>query len=372
MQINQIKLKDDPVLIERAGDNVYYNITFVNNNDNGNFLPIPVQFRETRTTTLLPGVTSDYKMSVVRFDMPTDLIPIQFFPTQDHSINVSTYSVTLSWNGFVHQIFLLWDTEDETAPTPIPPFPIGDKPFYHDYYAMFNIEHFMRLINKALLSAHNLLVANGAPGLVLNFPPFLYYNTTTNLISLYAPVAYNSDNVTPINIYFNASLISNFGSSLPSEVISHFSIDGRDVQIFVHDDIINRQSITYPGPVIIDYFVMTQEYNALSLMLDFASIVVTSTSLPMRNEWINIQGNNDNNFLSVLSDFLVPPVTGNEIRNRVIYYPTAQFRYSTLISELPINVIDIQFYWKSKQGRLFPIFLSPFREGSIKILFEKK
>ncbi len=368
--------KKDTVLIETAGDNVYYNVTFVNNNANGNFLPVKMQFRESRTTSLLPGNTIDYKMSVVRFEVPTDLIPIQFFPTQADEEKKSEYSVTITYDNLIFQEFLQWNTEDDTAPVPRAPYAVPSKPFYHDYYAVYSVEHLVRLINRALLAAHNLAFNASVPGILEDYPPFLNYNSATGLISLYAPTAYNSEESVPINIYFNAWLISNFGSSFPSVIHDHHSLTGQDTQLLVTDNILNRHSIIYPEPPgpdrTVNYFIMVQEFNALSLMLDFSSIVMTSGTLPMRNEWVNIQGNNDNNYQAIVSDFLVPQITGNEIRNKVIYYPTAQYRYSTLINNLPINVIDLQFYWKSKRGLLVPIFISPFREGSVKILFEKK
>lgn len=363
------------VLVETAGDNVFFNVTFNNPNTDGRYLPVAMVFSESRTTPLLPGNTQDYKMSVVRFDLPADLIPIQFFPTSDLDRDTSTYSVTITWNGFENQVFLTWVPESNLGPTPLSPFALSDKPFYHEYYSLFTIEHFMKLINAALLAAHNATVLDGAP-IVADVAPFMYYNPATGLISLYAPTAYNSDNGTPINIYLNDALTVNFRTSFPTFIQSHSSVNGTDTQLLVHDNIINRTTITLtipgPGPTTYDFLIMSQEFNALNFMYDIASIIVTSTSIPMRNEWTNIEGSNNNNYLSIVADFLVPSVNGNETRNRIVYYPTAQFRYSTLTSNMPIQVIDLQFNWKSKTGQLYPIYISPYKEGSIKILFEKK
>lgn len=355
------------VLVETSGDNVYYNVTFINTNDRGDNIPIEMKFNETRVTPLLPGNTIDYKLSVIKFDIPIDLIPIQFFPTQDGSINESTYSVTISWGLFTHQVFLIWNPENSTAPIPSAPFSLDNKPFYHDYYALYTIEHFMRMINTALASAHAAILADGAPVLV-NVPPFLYFESTTNLITLYGPIAYNSDNVNPVTIYFNSALSENFGTSFPSTLVSHSNPQGKDIQLLVHNNNVNLQTINGQ-----QYYAMQQEFTTIEYMYLISEIILVSNSLPVRNEWINVQGSNTNNYLSQLLDYSVNFIGADEgIRRRAFFLPSAQFKYSTLTNNLDIYTIDLQFLWKTRDNILIPIFIGPGKEGSVKLLFEKK
>jgi hypothetical protein len=355
-----------PVLIEKAGDNIFYNASFVNNNDIGDFHPIPMTFTEVRTTPLLPGNTLDYQLSVVKFDIPTASIPIQFFPVQDGTLNTSTYSVTISWNGNVEQVYLVWNPEDLNATIPVPPYSSAQAALHPFYYAMYNYEHFMRMINAALATAHAQIFAAGAPVLA-NVPPFLFFNSATNLISLYGPIAYDSTAATPVNIYFNNVLFFNFERSFPSELNSLNDPQGQDLQLLVHNNIINQETVSGNS-----YYVMTQEYPALVLMLDVVSIVLTSNSLPVRNEWIAQEGVSSNAYLSLISDYHINFTIGNELRNRLYYIPTAQYRYATMTSTLPIQTIDLQFYWRSWNGQLYPIYIYPNEEGAVKILFEKK
>jgi hypothetical protein len=262
----------------------------------------------------------------------------------------------------------VWSTEDDLATIPVAPFSINEKDFYLRYYSLVTFQHFIDLINTALLTAHGQIAADGAP-VVLAQPPFLYYDSVTKLISLYGPPAYVVPGVfPPIQIFFNSDLNTNFRNSLPNVFTDLTDPLGKDFQLlvinknFVNDVIVNA----------LHYFVMTQEFNALSLMFSFSSIILTTNSLPIRNEWINLEGTNVNGYLGILSEFTVIFDTGLELRNNVTYLPTAQFRYTTLTSDLPIQTIDLQFFWKSHSGKLFPIFISAFREGTVKILFEKK
>lgn len=353
------------VVSEKSGDVVYFNVNF--RNDNPDYIPREMKFSETRTTPLLPGNTQDYIMSVVKFDIPTDQIPIQIFPTLDGSLNDSDYTVTISWNGFDRRVRLVWSTQDDLATIPSPPYSSSQKSFYLRYYSLVTFEHFMSLINQALLAAHGAIVSDGAPANP-DQPPFLYYDSNTRLISLYGPPAYVSNAFPPIQIFFNSSLYSNFRNSLPNVFTNLTDPLGKDFQLlvinknFVNDVVVNG----------LHYFIMTQEFSALSLMFSFTAIILTTNGLPIRNEWLNFQGTNTNGYLGILSEFSVIFDTGLELRNNVIYLPTAQFRYTTLQSNLPIQNIDMQFFWKSKTGELFPIYLSAFREGTVKILFEKK
>lgn len=356
--------KPDPVLIETSGNNIYYNVTFTNTNENGTGEPIPMQFSEIRQTPIFIGPPSDYLMSVVRMTIPADEIPLQIMRTQDGYINLTENSVTMEWEGLITQVYLVWTPEDLTAVAPPAPYSSGQKRFYYLYYSMYSIAHFMKIINVALSAAFDNMVAFGAP---LTLPPFMYYDPVTKLISLNAPVAYESDLAHPIKIFINNNLNTNFSNSFLCLLHSTNSADGRDTQLLVRDNIKNRETIAGQP-----YYVMSQETVSLQLMLSFTSIVITSNSLPIRNEWINIQGSQQNQFLGIVTDFNVQFNTGLEIRNLITYLPTAQYRYTTLQSTLPIENIDLSVYWKTNFGLLVPVRISAYREGNIKILFEKK
>ena len=85
-QYRQIDAKEDSmeqVQAVKTGVNVYYNATIQNNSLQVNPLknPIPAKFSEVRAgNNIFDGPPSEWMLSIVRFDIPTQLIPIQIFP----------------------------------------------------------------------------------------------------------------------------------------------------------------------------------------------------------------------------------------------------------------------------------------------------
>lgn len=222
------------------------------------------------------------------------------------------------------------------------------------------------MINVALQTAHGLILADGAP--VVD-PPFIAYDPVSHLIAMYGPSEYISNAVDPVNIYMNNALNTNFNNSFPNNVqAGPPSPDGRDVQFLIADLKLNSKTI---GGTL--YYSMSQETVSIQLMLSFTSIVLMTGTIPIRNEWIGAgDRQTTNNFLPIMTDFNIQFATGLEIKNLITYLPTAQYRYTTLQSDIPITQIDLQLYWRSNFGDLYPIQISPYREGNVKILFEKK
>lgn len=392
----QVIQEEDPKLIKFAGDNVYYNISIPHNDlTQVDGSPTPANYFESRTQALFPDSPSDYTMSIVRFTVPAQQIPIRIFPIDSFQnaasaggvdINLSNSSVTLEWTTFEHQVFLEWNTEDDTAtiPTPVETAPGVWNLTYRvqaqnwQYYAMYSINHYVKLINDALLAAYNLLIADGMPA---SQPPFFNYDASTRLITLYAPAAYLSEGVAnPISIYFNTPLYSDFLNSFQTKRIDYSNDDpgvlGKDVYFYVYDRLVNRVSPPSYGAA----FAMSQEFNNLSTMLAFTSLIITSTTLPVRSEWISIQSRDpqgipdpaSSNFYKIIADFEVISEDGFETRDFINFLPSAEFRRITLESDVVIDKVDIQIFWKDNYDTLFPLMIPGHKIATLKLLFEKR
>jgi len=349
----------DPVWVEKSGDNIYFNATISNRNPDK--LPINAFFHEIRDTPLFEGPPTDYTMSVIRFTIPTELVPIQLFPVKPTSINESINSISLEWNGFVEQKFLQWEPQDKTARVPTAAGHYND---FLEYYSLYSFDYFMLLINQAFALATAALIADGAPAMN---PPFFYYDANTKLISLYAPPECLPTKPIPVHIYLNGALNANFNNTFPNFLHGYLHPQGLDTQLLVGDKRVNK--VTLSGN---DYYVMTQEFISLSLMLSFTSIVITSASLPVRNEWTAIGQGNNNNFLGIVTDFQMSLNTGLETKNSIYYVPISEYRRATLTSTLPIQTIDLNFYWRTNFGTLIPIRIPAAGEATVKLIFERK
>lgn len=378
---NEEKKEDDSTLIKKPGDFTYYDVSIPHNDfiqNSGS--PTPATFFQVRAEPLFNGKPSDYNMSIVRFTVPTQIIPIQIFPIRpapNTNINLSAYSVTLKFGAFTEQVYLIWNPEDLTAPVP----PSTSVNFvnnrYWTYYALYSYQHFARMINAALATATTAIVADGAPA---TGPPFLSYSGTTNLFTLYAPAAFLNTAATPIEIYINQALSTNFTNSMDFTRYGYADplTFGADVRLNVFNKVTN--SVTLAAPYGLSY-IMEQEFNALANMAAFTSLIVTSSSLPVRSEWVSRQnvlgdpGVNTaigNNSFKILADFEVLLENGLEVRKFVHYLPTAEYRRLSLETDNPITTIDIQLYWKDQFDNLYEVLIPAHDVVTIKILFEKK
>ena len=363
--------------VSSNADNIYYN---VNIPYSGNILggeATPAEFFETRTEPLLGGRASDYSMSIIRFKVPTCQIPVQIvpiLPQPNVDVNKTTYSITLSWNGFDRQVYLVWDTEDLTAN--IPPATLTDKTIntqYYQYYSMYSLTHFTNMINRAFETAFSQLVIDGAP---ITSPPVIGYDGASGLFTIYANTAYDSSVATPIEIYFNTALYNNFYTTFHDIFKGFNAPDGKNNQIIFREEADNLTTLPAPyGSCITN----KQEYEGLANIVSFSSIVITSSALPVRSEWTSGQISNSNSnapanssFSKIITDAEIDISIGNESRSTITYLPTAEYRRLTLESDADIHNIDVRILWKDKYANLYPLLIPSNREASLKILFERK
>src|SRR5579875_1333655 len=128
--------------VYKTSDNVYYNVTIPQNlastynlpNPTGG-MPTPAQFLDVRDSPIVEN-PEDYYLSVIRFQVPGQEIPIGFWPgynnqagvtgnTGPNGPNNTNASITLSSGGFDKQQFIQWQTQNYASPTgmtaPAPP-----------------------------------------------------------------------------------------------------------------------------------------------------------------------------------------------------------------------------------------------------------
>ena len=382
--------------ISNAGNHIYYNIVIphshVNNPTNA---PTPAVFTETRSTPIVND-PEDFLLSVVRWQIPCQFIPIfinqgYFLPGQPLSTSAS---VTLSYGGNNIQQFIYHVPEDRTITQPQDPrtlirdpatgqlVPIGFTTQGYLYYAVYSYQAYVNQINTALAAAFVLL-----PLPVVAPPyqaPYMIYDSFTNLFSIIV------DQRLPaigFQLYFSEVTYRLFVPSFNVIIQGYSTPLGKDILFNLENDNNNNY---IPSPVVagVNFWQMRQERPTIDNWYSAKSLVMTVSNVPIRSEFTpnstgddvaNIDGfvrtgsSASNSFLPILTDFI--PTLQNkagDFLTNVTYTPTAEYRLIDLIGSDPLQTVSIQIYWSDNYLRLFPLLIWPHQICNIKLLFRNK
>lgn len=342
-------------------------------------------FNETRNNSFVPKA-DDYYLSIVRFQLDTYSLPTFIADIQPNQANrdLMIHSVTLeadvggvitSTNAF----FLVWQPSNVNAPLPNPPSLTsnGFQDNSTDYYFGNSFQYFCDLVNTQLSLALTNLIAltgGGASPFTTATAPYLKWNVSTECAELYAENAfYNPSNVNKINIYFNRPLYA-LMTSFKALRYGTTATLGRFYRILTNNYGANVETIGGK-----QYIVTSQEYSTISNWTPVASIVFTTGTLPIVPNQLSaplvffenqlVQTANNPNFSNILTDMATNDMV---YKPNLLYVPSAQYRMVDLTTSQPITNIDLQCYWKDKQGILRPFILLSGASASVKILFQKK
>lgn len=384
---NQIKQKKRAMF-----DHEYIDVYAINANSIDS-LPVPVQFTQTRSLPFLYK-PEDYYLSVVRFQIDTNSLPVFncLIQYNQPDINLSIYSVTLSWTNpvapfqtFNQQTFISWLPQDLASPIPRPPS-LTDNKFQDDsggYYYCYNYSYFLQIVNNALSTCFILLNQQVVfAGLVLPtlVAPVMTWNNDSNIAVLNADLlGYDQTNINHIKIFMNLPLYQLF-NSMPAYIQPFPALLGKNYLIDTNN-FGNSQVTPFPfyNPTY-DALQVFQEQTAVNIWSPVTSIVFTSNTLPINstnvcNPSIFLNGNSTNNngnnsdIAQVITDF---QAENNIYKNSCLYIPSGENRYVDLMGTTPLYTIDINMFWKNKIGVLYPFRLSVGCSASIKIMFERK
>ncbi len=331
-------------MYKKDNGNIYYNVVISNKRDDFSLLaqnshaPIPAEYNQTESQDVLDN-PSDYFLSVIRFQIPGNLIPLYFETgyADGSDPNLTPKSVIMSIGGVfpILETNLVYVPHDKTLTAPTLPITVNNI----QYYALNSYQQIVDEINVALAAAFaDLIVPVLVPPLAA---PYMEYDSSTGLFSLIADQRYVAND---IKIYFNTDLYTLFLPSFETYFFGNDTSNGADYQILVKDNHNNSFSIPAPtgatGYTGTDYFKMTQESKSLNNITDFRTLVLTVNNIPIRYESIPNSTNISSiqsNFLPILTDFI--PALNNiphEIQTELVYYPTAEYRLVDLVGSKSI------------------------------------
>lgn len=370
-----------------TSDYVYYDMMF-NNYQTTNSEPPQLEFSETRNSPLINNA-NDYNLSIVRFQIDTPSLPAfiaQIQPNQNN-VNLMIHSLTITYMNAgtetspTNATSLLWFPVHKEAPTPLAPDATTDK-FQEDsiYYYGYSMLQVCSILNTAFTTAMNTIKGLVA-GLSSVDAPFIYFNETTKTFAIVAENAhFNVNNSIHLRIYFNHTLFSLL-SSFPHFKYALTTSANRHYQILMDDERgynLIQKSFIASNKIMIE---LHQEYSTLSNFSPVSSIVFTTSQIPISANALSAPLIFNNNRL--VSDFnqtnltaqIITDMANNEdfsYKPNLIYNPSAEYRRVSLVSNRPVQNIDIRVFWRDRFGKLKPFFIVSGGKASIKLLFEKK
>ena len=183
-------------------------------------------------------------------------------------------------------------------------------------------------------------------------------------------------------LYFNWPLYRKFGPILAQQVSYNTPDKLDDLIRFVGlpNNVSYIATVSAPGTMTATatIYTMLQQAQSLGAMCDLDSLFFTTNAMPIIPQ---LQpppvGANTNNFqLKVLTDF-IPPLqnaidASPQSALRYDYQQEGPYRYIDMIQGQELRTIDWQIYYKTRNGDIRPLWLSPGTNASVLLMFEKK
>jgi hypothetical protein len=357
--------------------NVYLDIDVVNNGGENKILV----FTEKRNSAIVKR-GSDYNLSVVRFNLSTNLLPMFIPKIINVQTNETAYQFTMKYKTFSITENIIWETQDLTALVNPSQFSV-----YNNYYYCNSFQYWVGLINKTLNQMFldlNQSVIDGGETLpysadLTKAGCFIEYDPTTGNAILFLNKANFVDGIDKVELYANNEaycMLNNAFNSIeyPGQNDRYkFNVQNNNgLNIYTLLDTQNNE---------VPFVQSFSEYSISQNWSPVASLVFGSSLTIEPNQLAQFESGNDNLFSSnslplssnILTDLIVYLERGNELIGRVEYTPTAEYRRISINSANPVQDFNINVYWKSvTSGQLVPIQLGPGGFSNIKILFEAK
>ncbi len=346
----------------------------------------PFSFYEQRNSSYLEHA-GDYEMSIVRFVADTYSIPsyiAEIKPGQSNpNLMIQTVSLKYTNGANVYStapINLIWKPVNLSYAVPLAPSTQSNGMQVNSlYYYAYSIAHLVHLYNVALTSAMVSLRALSG-GLNTVDPPFMCFDNTTQKVSIYAEEAYfNVDDAIKIEIFFNRPAYAQWTSlpafrnaiNAPNENIYQLRMD-----VGFGTNVVKISGSPTPNKELIK---LEQEVSTVSNISPIASLVFTTTTMPIHKNILSapilynngnlVPSNYNNSFGMIITDMCT---LDNLYKPTLLYTPTGENRYIHLNGIQPLNTIDIQIYFRTKDSNLEPLLMWSGASVSLKLYFRKK
>jgi hypothetical protein len=371
-------------------DNVYFNLS-IKNEDASNYNPISCKVLQNMGQVL--NKQSDYTVGLEFFSLRSRL-PLAVMPIAEGNQankDLTPYKITFVYGGNYYTKEVIWVPQitagylaSISQPRP-PSLNNGQQDLSGDYYYLYSIQYLLELINVAMAGAYALFNAAHA-GVHANAPKF-HYDPASQLIRCVANYTYREGGG-GAQVWLNtplALILDGFNFAFNG----HNNALGVDYRLrWVWDTFFNEGAVAPKGATIPAFpanppaFLETvQEFVNANSIANVSSISIHSSSLAVKPEFLP-KPNNQNMIQRPSGDaFTVdrsPLLTFHEIiydgqikRAETIYYNPSFIKYINLLSDQPLQKIELSVDLLLRSGRRVPLLLSYDGEFNVKISFKK-
>lgn len=284
---------------------------------------------------------SDYRLSIIRFQVSNSIIPIFIFKD-------GAYKVCLSYGGNDYSTTLTYVSTGS---------PVDREVYY--------FQQFLDSINDAFVASVTALnAANPATLNPATETPYMIFDKTTQRFSLIVNKSFLTNGV---DIYFNLKLYS-FFESIYAIFYGYNQPNGKDFKFVIE----NTGNNTWV--VDTNYYNLEQEASNVGLWFDIDRIIIISETIPVIGEFTASQQTLNGGLtptVAVISDFVINIKNTTDYVTQLNYLPTAEYRRITLNSSGPLLKFDYQVKYQTKSGETVNLYIRPETSINIKFLFER-
>lgn len=343
-----------------ASENIIYQDLILTNTD---LNPILAKIIQTRSTPIV-SKPDEYELQVQRMQVSLREVPLFMPDIPDSKLPYQTdMSITLSYLGNTFRQFI------NVTPA-------------QARYGVFSYQNYLNNLNNASILAFNTLKA-AFPLASGTVAPLFFLNPQTALISMYVQDAYLDSNPSRIVIGFNQIL----------QQIMNFPFDSTntipDPNGFEYVVSVNSSALSLPvaprtgvpqaiSAIAGNLLQVQQEFLSMDELDSVKSVVLLSNMIPTAREMVpNLtdatqSGGVSNSTLGILIDFELVKSNPFEPRHIAQYIPQSEFIMKSMNNNISLNQIDVQAFYQTYNGKLYPIYLGNNTNLSLKLMFRRK
>lgn len=348
---------------------------------------------------------SDYYLSVVKFQIPLDELPLFICPV------VPGQTLTYGSGVPIQTPFQVGVYEVEPAASIVPPLPAPPTPLhfvqnvtwipawwnypaplsaggtvnlddlkFSDLLYVYSYQIICERVNAALLAAWT---AAGSPG--GQQPYYVFENERFSLIMPYSFVSAATTNPAAQgwSVFVDVNLLEVFPGF-------RYNLSSDQQRYEIPIDYLSYSknywatepygTITLGPPAVPDTYKLDQEYTSFEYLSSARKIVMTSNTIPARKEYYPVPTNFNpnanstgvNNGLGIISDFQLDLTNRPGEQRSIATYNADLYRMVDLVSTHPMRKIDVNLFWSDAFNNLFPLYISPYGTINIKLGFFHK